>query len=130
MATESTKPIKLLAPGEAATDLVEALDALAERAHRREVSVEDFLDELYRIDHDLQQRLGMTPTRRYHHLPNEDPEEESTPTQRLNLFWRNTRRDALNTGLEQLSEADFWEETEDQHAGPAEGQSRAERLAD
>lgn len=129
MATESTQPVKQLNEGEAAADLVEALDALAERARSRDVSAEEFLNELYRIDHDLQQRLGLTPTRRYLHLPNQGPEDESTPTQRLNLFWRNTRKDALNAKVAQLSEREFWAEFDDEVTWLDDDQADVERVA-
>ena len=109
MTTESTR---VLAEGEPATDLVEALDMLAERAQRGEVSEQGFLEEVWRIDEELQLRKGETPQRRYAHAPGYDHEEGSTPRQRLNLFWKLTRIQAINSRL--VPDDEVWSEFEDE----------------
>ena len=116
MATESTEAARLLAEGEPATDLIEALDELAERAERREVSEQEFLEEVWRIDEALQLRKGGTPTRRYEHAPGYDPDEGTTPRQRLNLFWELTRVQAINGRL--IPDDEIWAEFKDELGAP------------
>ena len=99
-----------LAEGEPATDLVEALDELAERAERGEVSAQQFLEEVQRIDREVQLRKGESPRRRYEHTQGVDPEDGSTPRQRLNLFWSLTRAQAENSRL--ISDEEVWAEFE------------------
>ena len=107
MAADATQR---LAEGEPATDLVEALDELAGRAQRGEVSAQQFLEEVQRIDREVQLRRGKSPRRRYEHTQGVDAEDGSTSRQRLNLFWSLTRAQAENGRL--VSDEEVWAELE------------------
>ena len=123
MATEATR---VPAEGEPATDLVEALDELAERAQRGEVSAQQFLEEVQLIDLEVQLRRGESPRRRYEHTQGIDPEDGSTPRQRLNLFWSLTRAQAENGRL--ISDEKVWAEFEDEiGAGSRSGAGMTEK---
>ena len=108
----TTDAARRLAEGKPATDLVEALDELAERAQRGEVSAQHFLEEVQLIDLEVQLRKGESPRRRYEHAQGIDPEDGSTPRQRLNLFWNLTRAQAENGRL--ISDGEVWAEFEDE----------------
>ena len=90
----TTEPIETLAPGESADDLVSELDALLASIQRRDISLDEFLAELRRLETLVAARVGerppVTPAPR---LPTDN---ESTPEEDAYDIWCSVRATAVN----------------------------------
>ena len=119
MATESTEAARLLAEGEPATDLIEALDELLATTRRERTPLDQFYAELGRIHGEVRHRLGLPiPTQLLGSI--EVPQsldliDDGSPEEDAYDIWCVVRTLAENKPRGRtLSNEEFWAEFEDE----------------
>ena len=119
MATESTEAARLLAEGEPATDLIEALDELLATTRRERTPLDQFYAELDRIHVEVRRRLGLPiPTQLLGNIDvpqSPDLIDDGSPEEDAYDVWCVVRTLAENKPRGRtLSNEEFWAEFEDE----------------
>ena len=119
MATESTEAARLLAEGEPATDLIEALDELLATTRRERTPLDQFYAELDRIHEEIRRRLGLPipaqPLDSIDVLQSPDLIDDGSPEEDAYDVWCVVRALAENKPRSRtLSNEEFWAEFEDE----------------